>query len=156
MIFDPEQHPAGIGAEVPAVGTSSTPASGREASRPPVSGLLSVTSEVYADDTVVIHAAGDLDYATVGLLEHEIAAAEPFDRLVFDFGDLCFLCVAGLRALAALRHRSGAVIAVASERRAVQRALGLLDEPRVPVYETLSDAVRALAGETVRQATPAR
>jgi anti-anti-sigma factor len=115
-----------------------------------LSGSDSITLSASDQDGIAIVAVGgDVDLATVGLLDDAVAAAlagEP-KALVIDLSDVDFLASAGLQALVATHQKIGGSVgfAVVADGAATSRPIQLTGLDQIfSLYTTLSEALGAL------------
>jgi anti-sigma B factor antagonist len=117
---------------------------------------LQVTIEEI-DGAVVCRLVGELDANTAPQLREAVGAFIGTRRLVVDAGGVPFIDSAGLGALIGLVRRvrdGGGVVAVATQRDAVRRLLGVAGFERIaPLTATIAEATEAISRAAAR-ATP--
>ncbi|MEU3767825.1 STAS domain-containing protein [Amycolatopsis keratiniphila] len=112
--------------------------------RPTAENLLRIQRIRWHEDLLVIAAAGEIDLATAGRLEHALRDRLPA-ATVLDLSEVGFLGVAGLRVIesaaarARAEHRTTGVVA---DTRPVLRLLNLFGtDTHIPVYRRLDHAI---------------
>ncbi|EME63382.1 STAS domain-containing protein [Amycolatopsis decaplanina] len=112
--------------------------------RPTAENLLRVRRIRWSEDLLVVAAAGEIDLATAGRLEHALGGHLPA-ATVLDLTEVGFLGVAGLRVIesAAARARSERrTTGVVAGTRPVLRLLHLFGvDTHIPVYRHLDHAI---------------
>jgi anti-sigma B factor antagonist len=110
----------------------------------------------YRPGLLVLTFAGEIDALTLPILEHELRSAPPGTTLV-DLSNVAFVGLAGALALAAAAERAGAagrrfgVVASGRTLARLFRITGLA--AGVPMFESLSDALRELLAAGLQDAT---
>jgi|tagenome__1003787_1003787.scaffolds.fasta_scaffold19862379_2 anti-sigma B factor antagonist len=108
---------------------------------------LAVTAESLDDTTVVVHAAGQIDLRTVGILETmaDGRLAEGRTRLVLDLSEVTLCDSSGLSAMIRIHHRAGAAggwLRLVAAQPQVQRVLELTNLVRlVPLHPGVQEAL---------------
>ncbi|AGM06194.1 STAS domain-containing protein [Amycolatopsis keratiniphila] len=112
--------------------------------RPSVENLLRIQRIRWDEDLLVIAAAGEIDLATAGRLEHALRGRLPA-ATVLDLSEVGFLGVAGLRVIESAAARARAerrATGVVADTRPVLRLLNLFGaDTHIPVYRRLDHAI---------------
>ncbi|WP_409495340.1 STAS domain-containing protein [Amycolatopsis sp. cmx-11-12] len=107
--------------------------------------LLEVQRTRWSEDLLVVSAAGEIDLATAGRLEHALWGDLPTST-VLDLTEVTFLGVAGLRVIESAAARANAehrTIGVVASTRPVLRLLNLFGvDVHIPVFQYLANALR--------------
>ncbi len=107
--------------------------------------LLRVRRTRWSENLLVVTAAGEIDLATAGRLEHALRGDLPA-ATVLDLTEVTFLGVAGLRVIetaAARGHAEHRTTGVVASTRPVLRLLQLFGvDAHIPVYRHLATALR--------------
>ncbi|MEU3626804.1 two-component system response regulator [Amycolatopsis coloradensis] len=106
--------------------------------------LLEVRRTRWSEDLLIVSAAGEIDLATAGRLEHALRG-DPPAITVLDLSEVTFLGVAGLRVIesaAARAHAEHRTVGVVASTRPVLRLLHLFGiDVHIPVYRHLANAL---------------